>query len=314
MKKSVILLLLATILLQGFSQQINADKECRKVLIASDSNENTRVILGKDLLVIEDGEDEFNLRIGNRGISILDSLESPKVRIYNYKPSDRWKNDKDEESHSRPARSFKGHWTGIEFGFNNYNHVTNMDLPDEIAYMSLHSGKSTAFNINFSQISLGLFRHFGFVSGLGLNWNNYVFSRDNNIIIGANGALEELISQDDAPIRKSKFTTLYLNVPAILELQMPTGEGHLLNIGAGVIGGIKLHSHTKMAFEDNEKLKSNTDLNLNLLRGGVTARIGYENFMIYGTYYLTPWFKENRGPGFYNLEPFEIGLALTFND
>lgn len=220
----------------------------------------------------------------------------------------------EDHDHYRSSRGFKGHLTGIEFGFNNYNHIASMDLPESIGYMSLHSGKSTCFNINFSQVSLGITRHFGIVSGLGLNWNNYVFSGDNNIIIGANDVIEELVPPGSVPLRKSKFTTLYLNVPAMFELQLPTGEGHRLNIGAGVIGGIKLHSHTKMAFEDDEKLKSNSDLNLNLLRGGVTARIGYENFMIFGTYYLTPWFREGQGPGYYSLEPFEIGIALTFND
>jgi hypothetical protein len=58
----------------------------------------------------------------------------------------------------------------------------------------------------------------------------------------------------------------------------------------------------------------NGDYNLNLLRGGVTGRVGYRNFMIYGTYYLTPWFQENKGPEGLNIEPFEIGLAFTFND
>lgn len=154
----------------------------------------------------------------------------------------------------------------------------------------------------------------GHWAGVGLNWNNYVFSGNNNIQVGDNGVIEELIPVETVPLKKSKFTTLYLNIPAILELQLPTGEGHCLNIGAGVIGGIKLGSHTKMIFEDGRKFKSNRDLNMNILRGGVTGRIGYENFMIYGTYYLTPWFQEGKGPGYCALEPFEIGLAFTFND
>jgi len=85
-------------------------------------------------------------------------------------------------------------------------------------------------------------------------------------------------------------------------------------VAAGVIGGIKLNAWTKVVFEDGEKSRVNGDYNLNLLKGGVTARVGYRNFMIFGTYYLTPWFQEFKGPDGYNLEPFEIGLAFTFND
>ena len=65
-------------------------------------------------------------------------------------------------------------------------------MPDDIDYMTLHSSKSTNFNMNFTQLSLGLTRHIGFVTGLGLNWNNYRFDGNNNIIKGDNGVIEEL--------------------------------------------------------------------------------------------------------------------------
>lgn len=222
--------------------------------------------------------------------------------------------DDEEKDNHRESTGFKGHWTGIDLNFNNYNYINTMSLPADIRYMSLHSGKSIGFNLNFSQVNLGITRHFGAVTGIGLNWNNYVFLNDNNIIIGPSDFIEELAPPTGTNLKKSKFTTLYLHMPFILEIQLPTGEGHSLNAGAGVIGGIKIHSHTKMKFEGEDNLKSNSDLNLNLLRGGFTARIGYENLMVYGTYYLTPWFRENQGPGHYNLEPFEIGISLTFND
>jgi len=224
----------------------------------------------------------FSQEVSEKELNNKESLENgTKVNFERYNVENHRDEDDNKDSHERNARRFKGHWAGAEFGFNNYNHITNMNLPESISYMSLHSGKSNSFNINFSQISLGIFRHFGIVSGVGLNWNNYVFSGNNNIQVGDNGVIEELIPVETVPLKKSKFTTLYLNIPAILELQLPTGEGHRLNIGAGVIGGIKLGSHTKM---------------------------------IYGTYYLTPWFQKGKGPGYYALEPFEIGLAFTFND
>jgi hypothetical protein len=354
MKKFGIILLLTSTILQGFGQEVQGEKQYNSM--AADSNENTKIVIGRERVVVEDDDDSFQVRIGNRRLSILESLEGKKkLSIDRYDEPRNNEDDMDEEnnsyrtrdneysddtdnyshrededtydrntkhnwdrdyedSHIRGARRFKGHWSGFEFGFNNYNFVNTMDLPSEISYMELHSGKSNSFNLNFSQVSLGIFRHLGIVTGLGVNWNNYVFSGDNNIVVGGTGAIEELIPAGDVPLKKSKFSTLYLNVPAILEVQLPTGEGHRLNIGAGVIGGIKIGSHTKMVYEDKQKFKSNSDLNLNLLRAGVTGRIGYQNLMIYGTYYLTPWFEDNKGPGFYNLEPFEIGIAFTFND
>jgi len=135
----------------------------------------------------------------------------------------------------------------------------------------------------------------------------------NSIVEASDGTITALIPIETVPLKKSKFNTLYLNFPLMIEAQIPAGYNRL-NIAAGVIGGIKLNAWTKLVYDDGEKVRSNGDYNLNLLRGGVTARIGYENFMIYGTYYLTPWFQDLKGPNGYNLEPFEIGLAFTFND
>jgi hypothetical protein len=177
--------------------------------------------------------------------------------------------------------------------------------------MSLHSGKSMNFNINFSQVSLGFTRHFGIVTGLGLNWNNYVFDGNNNIIKGENDVVEML--NPGAVLKKSKLTTVYLNIPLLLEVQIPADHNHL-NIAAGPIGGVKLCSHSKMIFEDGDKVKSDDDFSLSMLRYGATARLGYGNFQIYGTYYYTPLFKSGKSPSGVELYPFEVGFAFTFND
>jgi len=207
---------------------------------------------------------------------------------------------------------FRGHWTGIELGFNNYvTSANSLVLPSDIDYMTLHSSKSSNFNINFTQLSLGLTRHIGFVTGLGLNWNNYRFDGNNSIVKGDNGVIQVL--DPGARLEKSKLASLYLTLPFMLELQLPVNNNHL-TFGAGPIGAIKLSSHTKMVFEDGRTIKSWGDFSLNMLRYGAIARVGYGNFQIYGTYYKTPLFQTGKGPGGVELYPFEIGVALTFND
>jgi hypothetical protein len=265
--------------------------------------------------------------MGSRGLNIQDSPDGKKVDIEKYdtevrdleeadkdKDNDRnWNQDREEQDRYRGGRNFRGHWAGLEAGFNNYLHVASMTLPEEIAYMSLDASKSNCFNLNFSQVNIGFSRHFGIVTGLGVTFNNYRFENQNSIVEGQDGTISGLIPID-VSVKKSKFSTLYLNVPIMLEAQIPAGYSHRLNVAAGVIGGLKLNAWTKIVLENGEKNRVNGDYNLNLLRGGVTARIGYGNFMIYGSYYLTPWFQDLKGPNGYNLEPFEIGLAFTFND
>lgn len=315
MKKFGIIILLAAIIIQGFSQKLLAEnQDGKKQGNTGTADEKTKVSIGKNLIRIEEGDSTFNVRFGNRGLQILESLEGPKFNFEKYNDNNEWNQDNKEEDRARRKNRFKGHWSGVEFGFNNY--VTSdksLVLPVDIEYMTLHSSKSSNFNINFSQLSLGLTRHIGFVTGLGFNWNNYRFDGNNNILKGTNGIIEVL--DPGANLEKSKLATIYLNLPFMLEIQIPVDNNHL-NIAAGPIGAVKIGSHSKMVFKDGQKVKANGDFSLNMLRYGATARVGYENFQVYGTYYMTPLFQTGKGPGVnnYDLYPFEIGIAFTFND
>jgi hypothetical protein len=313
MKKIGIIILLTALLTQGFSQELSAESQSEKTVPNTLSkDEVTKVTLGKDLINFEESDSSVSLRIGNRGLQILESLEGPKFNFEKYNEDKELFPDDRDDNRARRRNRFKGHWSGVEFGFNNYmTSDKSLVLPDDIDYMNIHSGKSVNFNINFTQLSLGLTRHIGFVTGLGLNWNNYKFDGNNNILKGPNGVIEEL--DPGTSLKKSKLATVYLTLPFMLELQLPV-DNNQINLAAGPIGAIKIGSHTKMVYQDGQKVKENGDFSLNMLRYGATARVGYQNFQIYGTYYMNPLFGSGKGPGGYNLYPFEIGVAFTFND
>jgi|WetSurMetagenome_2_1015567.scaffolds.fasta_scaffold00163_9 hypothetical protein len=313
MNKFGIIILLTAILAQGYSRELSANsQDGKKQGTAGNPDINTRIAIGKDMLSFEDNDSAVNVRVGNRGLSILESLEGPKFNFEKFKDSDEWDQDDKENNRAKMRTRFKGHWSGIEFGFNNYlTSDKSTVLPEDIDYMTLHSSKSSNFNINFAQLSLGLARHIGFVTGLGLNWNNYRFDGNNNIIKGTNGIIEEL--DPGVTLEKSKLATVYLNLPVLLEIQIPADNSHL-NIAAGPIGAVKIGSHSKMVYQDGQKIKSNGDFSLNMLRYGATARVGFKNFQLYGTYYMTPLFQTGKGPGDHDLYPFEIGVAFTFSD
>jgi hypothetical protein len=315
MKKIGILTLLITIMCQGFSQEVSAESKGQNQIPASDSSEITKVVVGQDLIIVEDGKADLKVRVGNRGLNILESLEGEGPK-FEFKKFDKheddfiWNDDSDDEK-ARGRSHFKGHWAGFEVGLNNYMvDDYSMTLPASIDYMALHSSKSVNISLNFSQLSLGLTRRIGIVTGLGLDWNNYRFDGDNNIQKGANGVIG--IFDPGEVLKKSKLQTLYLNLPLLLEVQIPADNSHL-NIAVGPIGAIKLSSKSKIVYEDGDKVESDDDFSLNLLRYGATVRVGYENVQIYGTYYPTPLFKSGKTPGGVNLFPFEIGFAFTID-
>ena len=93
----------------------------------------------------------------------------------------------------------------------------------------------------------------------------------------------------------------------MLEFQIPVnGLNKRIYLSAGVIGGLKLGSHTKVKINGN-KSKNHDDFNINPFRYGTTARIGYKGINLFGTYYYSSFFKDGRGPQMY---PFTIGIGL----
>jgi hypothetical protein len=321
MKKSILIIMFLTILFQGTGLNVYSMMQQDQADESAENDNDKNVVVGRNFIRIAENDTSVNIKFGNRKISILESLEGDgkEVRIGKYdSENDHWYDDDQDRRWSsdnteRRRTRFRGNWSGIEVGFNNYTASrSNHMIPDAIDYMTLHSGKSHNFNLNFAQVSLGITKHIGFVTGLGLNWNNYRFDGDNNITKGEGGQIEEL--NPGSELEKSKLTTVYLNVPVLLELHLPGSRSNHLNIAAGPIGGIKLLSHSKMVYEDRHKVKSNSDFNLSLLRIGGTARVGYSNIQLFGTYYLTPLFRTEDGPGGWDLYPFEVGLAFTFNN
>jgi hypothetical protein len=340
MKKTVLIILITFIIAQGFTQNLSAAKqENKNKEISLTKSEMDTLPLAQEAKSPEKVDTTLNLKILNRNLMVLESLEGQKITFDKTNKEEEIKvdtdidvdvdvdvdveddvevevnynNDYDDDNHRNSHRNrFKGHWSGIEVGFNNYVGSDNSNvLPDEINYMTLHSSKSTNFNINFAQLSLGFSNHTGLVTGLGINWNNYKFDGNNNIVKGPNGVIEEL--DPGAPLEKSKLATIYMTVPLLFEFQIPV-ENQSLNMAFGPIGALKLDSHTKMVYQDGNKVKSHGDFSLNIARYGFTARAGYGNFQLYGTYYMKPLFQTGKSPAGYDLFPCELGVAFTFND
>ena len=212
-------------------------------------------------------------------------------------------------------KMFKGHWVGFGGGFSNYlaSDLT-LTMPAEIDYMTLNSGKSFNYHLNFTQLSVGLTRHIGFVTGLGLSWDNFRFEGQNNIQKNEGAPNSEFLFSDPANnnmIKKSTLNVAYLQLPVMFEIQIPAGWS-TLNFSAGPFGAIKIGSWSKIVMKGGEVFKNDSDFNFNMLMAGATARIGFEYFQAYANYYVTPLFLENKAPGGENLYVFDVGLAISF--
>lgn len=258
----------------------------------------------KDISIIEkNGETDIKVKNREKHEEVTEEIEE-----YEYEESD---DKKYSYKSGRSERHFKGHWDAFQIGINSYLSAgKSTSLPNEISYMSLNTNKSININLNMFQQSFGLIgRNFGVISGLGLEFTNYVFDGDNTIVKDVNGII--IPHEPGFKLDKSKLSTTYLTVPLLLEFQFP-GEvrSHRLFINGGVIGGVKLGSHTKYKYKENgdkQDKKNKNDFNLNSLRYGFTGRIGIKHLSIYGTYYPVAMFEKNKGPELY---PFMIGFSF----
>ena len=293
--------------------------------LTSRAQDTVRVkVLGKNLVtIVEDGA-KTDVKIGDSTIDIREGRnDSVKIRVgrktmvvaegkHGSKVDFDQLDDQGYKKWTGHSPKFKGHWAFFEMGVNSFANVdyAGYDIPafsdyHGYNYLDINHNKSLEVNINLLKLSIGLQErkhNFGLVTGLGLNFNDYRFS-NGFTIRNADGYILP-IPIGDPKLQKTKLSTGYLTVPLLLEFQFPKETG--LWMSMGVIGGMKMGSHTKVKI-GGTKSKDRNDFNISPFRGGATARLGYRGFNIYGTYYFTPFFRDNRGPA---MEPFTIGLGL----
>ncbi len=253
--------------------------------------------------------DTTEIRIWKRKISICDGWRNSKIRIERV---DSWE---DDDTFYGNKKQFNGHWSGFELGFSTLiNADYGMYDPKYDGFMDLYQGKSSDVNLNFIEWNIGLQKKdntIGLVTGMGLEWNNYRFDREITITEDENGVIQPLPLNNKWDIKKSKLTALYLNVPLFVEFQIRTDKKNRAHIALGVVGGLRISSHTKIKYKtngDTEKDKDFDNFNLNTLRCAAMARVGYRSLNFYVTYGITRLFEKDKGP---KLTPFNVGVTLV---
>ena len=307
MRKIITLLMAVIFTVSAFAQEndtTKVDVGKKNIVTVTDGDNGTSVNVLEDEVIVDvrENEDTVKIKIGNKGISIIETDHGTNVEIIELE---------DFEKHGwRKNDRFKGHWAGYELGLNNYltSDFKFAGSDPENLFLDLNTGKSWNANINFIQYSLPMGRSIGWTTGMGFEWNNYYFDGNNSIGKDSIGNIGPVYPPNGAVYSKSKMNTTYLTLPLLLEFQL--GKKKKGFISFGVIGGLKLHSNVKTKYDlsgSKEKNKVKDDLNLNPLRYSVTVRAGYKFIKVYANYGMMPLFQDNRGPEVY---PFNVGLIL----
>ncbi len=279
-------------------------------------NDTTRINIGSMRFEVVDG-DSTKIRVGNHTLVVGRNGDVRWRKNYRY-------------------NHFKGHWGGIDFGMNGYvNMDNNANFGKAYDFLSLQYEKSFNINLNLYEqnFSLNKAKTIGLITGAGLSFNDYRFSNPVYLDPSANSLTGYYIV--NASVKKTKLSVCYADIPLILEFQTNNPKrNRRFFFGVGVIANVRLRSHTKIYFNEANKVYSLKDpatgnviadsfrtpyrarnivknvnsFELNPFRFDATVRLGYRLISLYATYALSPMFQAGRGP---DLRQWSAGITLT---
>lgn len=183
--------------------------------------------------------------------------------------------------------------------------ITNdgwFDIPDNIEY------RGYSFGLN-AYVIHDIFRQLDKPFSIGIG---YGISSHNVHTDGVFTVVDTLDSsyaffdpiQDDANLKKNKYTVNYLEFPIELRMITENGGGFKFHIGGKI--GYKLGDYSKRV-DGFGKRKFYKTSGIHDFRYGLHARMGYGRFTAVTYFSLNPLFKKDRGP---KLMPYSVGIAF----
>ncbi|MFY0642903.1 MAG: outer membrane beta-barrel protein [Bacteroidia bacterium] len=271
-------------------EEVIIDNENRKIIIV-DGEEHIIIDgkLGKIIFKEKHGDVMHELDSGISMHELHDSIIEERIIMMNHG---------DHEPFERKREIVTTDWFNFQIGLNNTLNVNDeLEMPLGFENMEISTGKSINFHIHFVQQALNIYKeNVRLVYGIGLDINNYRFSRDVNFGYDTLGALMPSINQD-IEYKKNKLVTQYLTVPLMLNIQLGHGDD-MFKLSFGPTFGYLINSHQKLKWSENGKQKSKIkdDFNLEKFRMGYEVQFGYGSFVLFGKYYPNSMFKQDLGP------------------
>jgi hypothetical protein len=159
--------------------------------------------------------------------------------------------------------------------------------------------------------------HFSVALGPGIASDHIFLDKRTAAITGTSTNIQFRNVADTSHFKKYKVATAFLEVPVELRFTAnPEAGGKSFKMALGAKVGTMLAAWTKGKNLQNrsgstindytEKLKSKRYFNTTRL--SVTGRVGYGHFSLFGSYALTPVFKEGVGP---KMNTLSVGLTLS---
>jgi hypothetical protein len=219
---------------------------------------------------------------------------------------------------------FDLHYGMVDLGFNRIHEPGDLrrqsggaDLAQPAAwridgeYLPLREGKSVNVNVYPLMLKwrMSAEKHrksnVYLTSGIGFQLYNFRFERGYNYTDQPTVRLQNF---DSLRLEKNKLAFNYLTIPlGLLGKTRIAGKTNLV-YGAGLMGGYRLSSWTKLKTHEGEKPKNHDNFAFQDFNACATAELGVEGYLrLYATYQLTPLHMDGTG---LDQRPFCIGVRF----
>ncbi|TAF33800.1 MAG: PorT family protein [Cytophagales bacterium] len=303
-------------------KNMNLNEIVQKTVATMDSAQKSKSnITNKQALSSTTGQ-STELSVGSGGSSTtarVRTTDRDGCFVYKEQKNDKsntwnWSSNNNSESHhdnydndeEKPSYHRFESVTGFYLGLNNF--VADSKLVSDTKYSLNPLGSRYVGFFLGQNVALGHKQHtpLSLDFGLGMNWNNFMFQE--NVEIVKNGNLTEFVDSDK-DLRKSKVTSYYLYAPVMLKYNFGKKKSHSsrngLYVAAGAYAGYRLNTYSKQVYysttDGKQKDHFRSDYNFNNIRYGLAAEIGLgsrygTDFALFGSYDLSPVFESGQGP------------------
>lgn len=284
------------------------------------ANDSVAALLQKHIDEMKAQQQEYQKMIDalEKGIKDIEkqmeSMEKEENDTQKYAYNDN-ENNQEKITKKKSSRKFKGHWAGLEFGPNSFLTPDRKLINNTRSPLAPTFNKSFEFSFNFLEGNIKIFNFLGIVSGLGLQWNNYKYETFPTYSADYVLNTDSLYPPTNAAgntLKQISMKTFFINVPLLVELQIPFGGSNKFYINVGGYAGINIHSKLKFVYDQSGntiKFKESIDKMVLPYHYGLTARIGIDQIQLYANYSLTTVFRNSQNPELY---PVSAGMRINF--
>lgn len=196
-------------------------------------------------------------------------------------------------------------WLMFDMGLNQF--VFN-DAAVDYTPFELKTSKSFQFDLHVFRQRVSLYRNqYNIEYGFTLDFNRYELA---NPYVLQPGTDFVIITDDTTGYKRNSINTSSMVLPLQFQYESnPRNRAKSFHVAVGAHVGVVLGFKNKLKSNAGDKSSVKSNFNINQLKYGLQAEIGYSYFTVYYKYGLSPFFAGTRDGG-YEMSTMSFGIRL----